>query len=232
MHTALRAVTALLVVLSAGAVTPSAAQQTTPSFVVALQDDGSAEVTLTLTYDLTDEAETDAFRELQNDSTARAEARSDFRARMAAVANDSENATGREMSVSDATIELRTEDDGRLGVVELSVTWTGLAAVDGGRLTVTEPFASNFEPDRTFTVRGPDGYGVATATPKPATGTANSITYQPGTDLSGFQAAFEPTATGGTTTAPDTPGGAGQPGFGILVAVAAVGLGALLARRG
>lgn len=232
MSPTLRIVAALLVALSAGAVTPVAAQETTPSFVVALDDDGSAAVTLTLTYDLTDQEETDAFEQLQNDSDARAAARSDYRARMAAVANDSENAADRNMSIEDASIDLHTEGDGSLGVVELSVSWIGLAAVDGDRLTVTEPFASGFEPDRQFTIRAPDDYAVETAMPEPSSGTQNSITYQAGVDLSGFQASFGPIRTGGDTpTERTTPGGTSQPGFGLIVAGTAIALAALLARR-
>jgi len=236
MRGMLRTVAALFLVLSVVAATPVAAQEsTTPSFVVDLNEDGSAEVALTLTYDLENQEEQDAFEQLRNDSEARADAQSDFRTRMEAVANDSEAATGREMSIEDTSIDLRTEDGGDLGVVELSVTWNGLAAVEGDRLTVTEPFASGFEPDREFTVRGPDGHEVSAATPAPGSEGKNSITYEAGTSLDGFEATFVAAATtAGTPTAtePSTPGGeTDQPGLGVPVAVVALLGAALLARR-
>lgn len=235
MERLLRVTTALFVVLSVVAATPAVAQESkTPSFVVDLNEDGSAVVTLTLTYDLDDQEERDAFEQLQDDEAARSDARADFRTRMERVANDSETATGREMAIEDASIDLRTENDGALGVVELSVTWTGLAAVDGDRLTVTEPFASNFEPGREFSVRGPDGYAVSVATPEPDSAGENGVTYESGRPLDEFEVTFAPASDGGdgTATDPESPGGGtDQSGFGVLAAVVALGAAVLLGRR-
>lgn len=230
------------------AATPAAAaaqSSAEPSLVVDLQDGGDAVVALTLTYDLETDDERAAFRTLQNDSEARADARERFRSRMAAVASDAGNATGREMSVTDAAVDVAVSDDGQVGVVELSVTWTDLAAVEGDRLVVTEPFASGFEPDRPFSVRGPDGHRLAGATPAPADDGANAATWEAGTDLAGFEATFAPADEGGTPTASDGDGtagedggdggdggGVGPPGFGAGVALLALLAAAVaLARR-
>lgn len=196
----------------------AADQQTEPAFVVQLQADGSAEVTLTLTYDLENSDQRDAFRTLQNDSDARTALRDRFASRMATVARDASNATGREMSVRDGSVELAVHDD--VGVVRLSVTWTNLAAVsDDGRFVVTEPFASGFQPDRKLTVRGPDGYHLVRAAPSADASEANVATWAAGSNLSGFEAAFQSSADGD-----DANGGSGASGAGFGVVSALVAL--------
>lgn len=192
---------ALLVVsATAGAfVGPAAAQsedEPTPAFVVDLNADGSAQLTLSLVYDLSTDTERAAFRDLQNNETAQNETRIRFRNRMQAVAEDAENATGREMSVRDPAIALSERADGDFGVVNLSVTYDGLGAVDGNEITVTEPFASGFQPDRQFVVRYPSRFDPASTSPAPATTADGRVVYESGTDLSGFELVLaEPTPT-------------------------------------
>jgi PGF-CTERM protein len=148
------------------------------------------------------------------------------------------------MNVTDAAIELEETDDSRFGVVNLSVTYVGLAAVEDGTLTVTDPFASGFEPDRQFVVTAPDGYTVDSATPAADTGAEARVVYDAGTDLSGFELVVEeaatPTGTPTDTEAEDggdsdeTPGGTttgGQPGFGAAAAIVALAGAALLSLR-
>lgn len=225
-----------MLVLTA-AVAPAVAATTAqtgerPSFVVTLDENGNAEFALTLTYNLTTDSEQAAFEELRDNETARAALRERFRNRMAAVAADAENATGREMSVENVRVDLSTTNGGETGVVVLRVTYVGLAATDGDALVVTEPFASGFEPDRQFVVRGPDGYAVERATPEPAATGDGSVQYAAGTSLDGFRVTFAPaTSTPTATGAPDGGDGGdattsnGQPGFGavaVLVALAVV----------
>lgn len=236
--TVLVAVVTALVVSAAVPASAAPANATTqataqPSLVVQLQEDGSARVAVTLTYDLETDDEQAAFGTLRNDSDARTDARDRFRSRMASVAGDASDATGRDMSVTDAAIDLAVSDDGSVGVVELSVTWTNLAATRDGSLVVTEPFASGFEPDRRFTVRGPDGYGLASASPSDDDTAANAATWSAGADLSGFETTFEPTSGGSDGAAGgDGSGGVGAPGFGVGLALVALAAAALaLARR-
>lgn len=235
-----RPVTVVLVVLvlaSAGApaagATPS--QATKPSFIVDLNDDGSARLTLTLTYDLSTESERAAFEEIETNESAREQARTAFRERMRQVASDAENETGREMAIANARIKLATANDGSTGVIRLHVTYDGLAAVDDGRLRVTAPFSSGFDPDRRFVVTGPEGYEVASASPNPVDQNSTSVAYAAGTDLSGFEVQFAP--ADGTTRTGQTNQNASEtaiPGFGIGTALAALfvilGVG-LLGRR-
>jgi len=222
-------------------VTPvaSAATQETPteSFGIDLQADGSATVTLTTTYDLASANESDAFEQLRNDEQARERFESRFRERMGGVAADASNETGREMAVSGSSIDFRTEGD--TGVVELAVTWEGLAAVENDRLVVTEPFASGFAPDREFRLSVPDGYAVTSVTPGAATNADGTVTWDAGTSLDGFSVTAEPTGeTAMTTEAPWTttasPTGTSSgdgPGFGIVLTITALLGAGFLARR-
>lgn len=216
----LRPVTlAVLVVVAALAMTasPAAAQSAPePAFIVEVQSDGSAEVSVRSTYDLATDSEQDAFRTLMDDEQAQQEATNRFHDRMQAVASDAENATGRQMSVTSASIDLQRTTDDETGVVTLSVSWEGLAAVEGETLVITEPFASGFSTDRPLVLRAPDGYEIATASPTPAGLDDDRASWNAGTDLSGYavelQAAESPTPTGTD----------GQPGFGWLVTLLAV----------
>jgi DNA-binding MarR family transcriptional regulator len=92
----------------------------------------------------------------------------------------------------DASIDLQRSADNETGVVTLSVTWDGLAAVEGDTLVVTEPFASGFTPDRTFVLTAPEGYSIATVTPQADTSDEGRATWEPNTDLSGFTVELEP----------------------------------------
>jgi hypothetical protein len=89
------------------------------------------------------------------------------------------------MSVTD--VDIAFETDGGTGMVRLTATWEGLAATDGDRLTVAEPFASGFEPERTFVVDVPEGYAVDGAAPEPDERTDGRLVWTAGSDLSGFE---------------------------------------------
>lgn len=219
-----------------------------PAFVVALAEDGSAEVTVTYTFDLTEDARQAAFEELRDNETATATFEDRFRQQLQGVASDAGNATGREMTITD--VDVAFETDGETGIVELTATWEGLAATGDG-LTVTEPFASGFEPDRTFIVTVPDGYAADSVSPEPDRRDGGQLAWDAGSELSGF----ELTATGDTSTdssdgesgngedgtsadgGDDTSGddasaGESGPGFGPVVAVLAVlAVAGLAARR-
>ncbi|PSQ10426.1 hypothetical protein BRC93_09425 [Halobacteriales archaeon QS_5_70_15] len=146
------------------------------------------------------------------------------------------------MTVSAASVDLSTADDGTTGLVELSATYEGLAAVEDGRLTVAEPFASGFETDYRFTLRGPDGYRLADAAPEPAAVEDGRATWAAGSDLSGFEATFVPESgaaaenSDGTSGTDGTTGDASSgdgPGLGpvAVLAALAVATAGLVARR-
>lgn len=216
----------VLVVASLAVAPAAAAEHAQEEFRVELDAEGDADVAVTYTYDLETDSEQQAFAELQDNESARAELAARFENRMQSVASDAADATGREMTVTDASAEVRTADG--VGVVTLSVRWEGLAAVDGDSLTVTEPFASGFEPNRTFTVAAPDGYTVSSATPEPSSSGAATASWDAGTDLQGFELVAEPSGDGGDGDGQTDGAGAG---FGAGVAATALVGAALLVRR-
>lgn len=212
-----------------------------PAFVVTIHEDRPADVTVTYTFDLTDDARKDAFEELRTNESAESAFEDRFRQQLQGVASDAANATDREMSVT--AVDVGFETSGDTGVVRVTATWDGLAVTDGEGRTVTEPFASGFEPDRRFAVLVPDGYAVDTVTPSPDERHTGQLEWAAGTDLGGFELAASPTAeagadgsagddgSGGDSPVGATPGDTG-PGFGALVAVLGVlGTGLFWLRR-
>jgi len=231
-----------IVLISSLAIAPAAAWTDEERFLVEVDGDGDAEVSMTLAYDLDDANDAAAFEALRENETVRARLSQRFENRMAAVAEDASAATGRAMSVNDTNAEFRRDSDS--GLLTLSIGWTNLAAVGDNRLTVTEPFASGFEPDRPFTVVVPDGYDVVSAEPAPSASNGTSVTWASGGPLDGFEVVAEADGEKGAkettgTAAPDE--GAGTPdagdtddaaGFGVAAtAVALLGAALLAIRR-
>lgn len=207
---------------------PAGAQaKADPSFAIALDADGSATVTATFTYDLTSSAERDAFQTLVDDVEARKDAKARFQDRLRSVAKDAKSATDREMRVTGATIDLTTTADDETGVITLSVTWEGLAAQNGDRLVITEPFTSGFTPNQRFIIRAPDGYTITTATPTPTDQTASTVIWSAGTSLDGLRVVIAPSDASTATSTPHSQQqrvtkSAGQSGFGSVVALLAL----------
>lgn len=220
---------ALLVSSLAAAPASATSEHPEEEFLVELDGEGNADVSVTSTYDLETDSERAAFEELRTNETAQEERLTKFRNRMEMVAADAGNTTGRDMTVDDASIDFSTANGGDTGVVMLSVTWNGLAALEGDRLVVTEPFASGFEPDRPFTVRWPDGYDRGDTVPTPATSTETSATWDAGTEFESFSL----TVTG-SSTSPESDSaatdGSGS-GFGVTAVIAALAAVLLTARR-
>lgn len=217
------ALTVTLVALSlVAAAVPATAQSggVEESLVVSLDDDGSAEVSLRLTYDLRSDDRRAAFESLRDDAAARERRARAFGDRMAGVADAIAAETGRETAVSNVGADLRTVD--RTGVVELAATVDGFAATPGDRVRVAAPFAGGFVTDRPLVVVPPEGYERTTATPAPDATADGRLRWGANRDLSGFEATF---AAGGS--------GASAPGFAPFTGLAAlVAAGALAARRG
>lgn len=195
-----------------------------PAFILALDADGSARVTLTVTFDLSTDSERVAFETLRENTTARERRTDQFTTRLEAVAAGTENATGRSMSVRDPGIAF-TERNG-VGIVALSATWEGIAAQDGDRIVLREPFASGFDLDLSFRVVGPDGYELATTSPSPTTQSRNSATWGPEADFAGFESTFAPGENAAETG--DGESLAASPGFGVGAGVIALLLSTVL----
>ncbi len=206
-----------LALISGLVAAPAAAQSggEGEGFRVEIDADGNADVSVTYAYDLSDDEETGAFEALSRNETVGAEFADRFESRMRTVAERSAARTGRKMSVRNAAIGF--ERDEGIGLVALSVRWRGLAAVDGGTLTVTEPFTSGFSTDRPLAVSAPDGYEITAATPTPTAGDGSVATWDAGTALDGFELTAERTREG-----PTDEGTENAPGFTVAVAAAAL----------
>ncbi|MGM0398383.1 MAG: DUF7345 domain-containing protein [Halobacteriota archaeon] len=222
----MRASLVIAVVLAAliGAVGPVAAQdrQTDPAVVVDLDASGTAEMTLVMTFDLTADADREAFETLRTDEEALADLETRFADRMDATASATADRVDRDVVARDESVALDTVDGGDTGVVTLSVTMENLAGVDDGQLALTEPFASGFTADRPVVVHPPNGYTLASADPSPTDEGADALTWDTDTALDGFELVLE---AGDDTTATATPG------LGILAGAAALTGTALLVRQ-
>ena len=221
--------------LVVGSAAPAAAT-TEPSITVALSDDGAADITVTSTFDLDDDAEAAAFGELRDDETIRETYTDRFRDRWESLANATAESTGREMTVEDVSLKLTR--DGSTGIATVTATWSGLAAIDDDRLTLTEPFASGYVADRPVTIVLPDGYEPANAQPEPSGDGAAALTYDAGAEFDGFELVAERSAGDGTDTGTGvdrtetgTTGG-NAPGFDVIAALAGLAVAGLLARAG
>lgn len=222
------ALTAIVLVVSLVAATaPATAQSATTeeALVVSLDGDGSAEVVLRLTYDLSNDDRRVAFENLRDDATARERRARSFGDRMRGVADAIAAETDRSTGVGNVSVDLRTVD--RVGVVEFTTTVDGFAAATDDRVRVTAPFAGGFVTDRPLVIHAPDGFERTAATPSPDASEDGRLRWDANRDLSGFRATFA--AQDGTAS----DSGASAPGFGAAGAVAAlVAAGALAARRG
>jgi hypothetical protein len=220
-YTTTGTIVATIVVLAslAGGAGAMAAQDDR-TFEVALDAEGDAEITITSTFDLSDEDKRQAFRSLKNDEATREQYATDWNDQLSIVADNASELTGREMTVTNPTVTASTTDGGDTGVIALTIEWTNLAAVEGERLRVTEPFASGFTTDRQFSVVAPEGYELTGSEPTPETTDSTSAAYPPRTNLSGFQVTAAPTDD-------STGDGSSIPGFGPAAGV----IGVLLAVR-
>lgn len=245
IHSTVTVLLAALCVLSAVPAVAGAQSSTDPTseFVVSLAADGDAEVSLTLTYDLTSEAAHTAFERLRENGTARQQFADEYATSLDRVAKRTGERVGREMHVEAPAVTLTTTDG--VGVVELSAVWRGLATVDGERLVIAEPFGGEFAPDRRFVVRAPAGYAFTSVEPDATAHEASRVEWAPGVSLDGFRVVASPDAVAAPTTAdsartdattdvPETDPGtssADGAGFGVVVGILAVGLAVGLAAR-
>lgn len=234
---ALALVVSLVPVATAAQTTQDSAEE---SVVVSLDGDGDAALSLVIPFDLTDAEQRAAFEEFSTDQARQRTLVEQYETRVSNVAAELDNRTAREMRVTDPRIEARTDDSGTVGYVEVTVTWERLAAADGDRLKLREPFDSGFAPDARMTVEAPENHRFVSTTPE-ATIEDGTAVWRTDQALDNFDVTVAPTDTstddesGGETTAdgaesPASPDENGA-GFGVLVALVAVGALLLASRR-
>ncbi|WP_416839616.1 hypothetical protein [Haloferax sp. DFSO52] len=200
----------------------------TPAFVVALSSDGSARVTLRLTYNLSEEADQTGFERLEANASTFAQS---YANRLEPLAARASNETGREMVIRDPTAQF--VETGTTGIVELSATWTNVATHRDGRVVLAEPFSNGFDPERPFVVRAPTGYELESATPNPDVKTETVAAWNTSESLDGLSVAFESSDSAGdqiadtTTSSTELPVGPAP----VLALFGIVGALAVLGRR-
>lgn len=213
--------------LSAAVAAPTAAHaEDEADYHVRLEESGDAVVTERQTYDLGNETERERFEELLANESAQAAVADRYENRTTVLAENASEATGREMSIDRVSIVVSEADD--VGVVTLTTSWSGLAAVDDDRVVVTEPFASGFHPGVPTTITAPRGYEIVAASPEPSTRTEREATWEGNTTLRDFEFAAEPAAEGGDDGRHSEEDGSG---FGAPVALAGLLAGLYLAAR-
>ncbi|MFC4247456.1 DUF4897 domain-containing protein [Natribaculum luteum] len=196
-------------------------QQSDSAFVVDLEGDGDATTAVTVVFDLESESDRTAFESLRQNETKRDRLENRTESRLQTVVTATAEETGREMAIEATDVSFEVDDADDRGVVTVSATWRSLAAVDGDRLILGEPFASGFAPDRTVVVRLPEGYTLENVTPVPTDRDDRRLVWNASTSLEGYEAVVTPA---------EASDGDSQPGFGVAVAITAI-VGMALVRR-
>jgi len=135
------------------------------SLTVDVQEDGDAqwEIAYRVRFDSDDEREAfeNLSQDIENDSTPYTDR---METRMQSVADDAENATGRQMTVGNVTVETRTQVD--YGLVVYRFEWTNFAAVDGDTITAGDAIDQFYlDGNRSLRVTWPEGYETQSVTP-------------------------------------------------------------------
>ncbi|MEF8773284.1 MAG: hypothetical protein V5A23_01475 [Halobacteriales archaeon] len=166
---------------------------------VVLQANGDAKWTIEYRVRLETDNETDAFRSLREEVRSNPENFTDrFGDRMAATAATAENATGREMAVRNVTVSAEVQEVPRYGILTYRFEWTNFAATDGDEIRAGDAIAGLFLDEQTrLTVRWPDDYELATATPEPTTTRQRSVVWEGPLDFGGEEPRVVVTTTGG-----------------------------------
>lgn len=209
----------------AGGATAEIVEPADGTFQVALQADGDADVEYTDEYDLDNGTEREEFEGIRDDEATREAAAGQRRDEMQFVTDRANERVDREIRVGEVSVETGT--DGDVGTVTYRFEWKNLAAVDGDRVVLAEPF-SMYQLDRELVVVAPDGYELTSATPEPEHHNETTASWPVFADTEGF----EVVATGESDDGAVDDGTFGDgAGFGISVGVGSLLAAALFVRR-
>ncbi|QWC19900.1 hypothetical protein [Halorubrum sp. 2020YC2] len=197
------------------------------SIAVDVRPDGDAEWTVEYRIRLGTDEEERAFEQLRGDVENDTEAyTSRFRERMVSTAATAEETTGRDMTVSNATVTAeRRELPQSYGVLTYRFEWTNFAAVDGDRLRAGDAVDGLFLDDSSsLIVSWPEGYRLGETAPEPSEVRERSVVWNGPVDFSAGQPRV--------TAAPAGPlSGVPAAGLVALVALLVVAGGAVAYRR-
>jgi uncharacterized membrane protein len=145
-----------------------------------VDENGDASWTIDYRIELDDENTTAAFESLQEDiRNNSSDYRGQFATRMRSTVAAAENATGREMAVSNVTVSTRTTLDGQYGIVSYSFRWNGFAATEDDQIVVGDALAGMFlDGDTTLTFSWPAGYELQRIDPPPDDESERSVTWK------------------------------------------------------
>ncbi|MBV0925298.1 hypothetical protein KTS45_13920 [Halomicroarcula limicola] len=159
------------------------AQQTTPTetptpvtenttFYVQIQPNGDARWTVTDTYALEDQNDTDAFESLAQEYVD-GETDTRWEAAFREANERATAATGREMNITGMSRDYVVNE--RRGTLILEFTWTDFATVERGRLVVGDAFETpegtwfrSLGENQRLVISAPAGYGVQNSPPRTA----------------------------------------------------------------
>ncbi|MUW14448.1 DUF4897 domain-containing protein, partial [Halorubrum sp. CBA1125] len=188
-----------------------------------IEPDGDAVWEVQYRVRLATDEEERAFEELRADVESDPAAYTDrFSERMASTAAAAENATGREMTVSNTTVTAeRRELPQSYGVLTYRFEWSNFAAVEDDRLVVGDAVDELFlDEDSSLIVSWPADYGVAEVSPEPTETRENAVVWRGPIDFTDGQPriTLEPAGVAGVSATPLLLGG-----LALLVAVAVLG---------
>ena len=187
---------------------------------VTLAPDGTARWAVAYRTRLDDENTTAAFESVQSDVEDNASAFTDrFVTGMRRAVRSTENATGREMALRNATVTATKEQLGQeYGVLTYRFTWTNFAAVEGDRIRAGDALSGLFlDSETSLVVAWPEGYAVERVTPRPTENRTNEAVWRGQLDFGPEQPRVVLAPGGGSGG-----GGAGPLVAGAILAVLAV----------
>ena len=144
-----------------------------------VDEDGDARWTIDYRIRLDDQNTTEAFESLQTDIRDNtSDYRGQFADRMRSTVATAENATGREMAVTNVSVTAETTFSGQYGVVSYSFDWEGFAATEGDSIRLGDSLAGLFlDADTKLVFRWPEGYELRNVDPEPTTSDEQSVTW-------------------------------------------------------
>ncbi|MDR5672774.1 putative membrane-associated trancriptional regulator [Halalkaliarchaeum sp. AArc-CO] len=179
-----------------------------------VDENGDAVWTVEYRFLLADEESQTAFEELETEIEENETPYVDrFRDRMESTVATAEESTGREMSVSDVTVETYRQTLAReYGVVVYSFTWGGFAAVEEDTILAGDAISGLFlDGDSRFVLAWPDGYEASEVRPDPTRSSSTSATWDGPFDFSSDEPRVTIVPTPAEPTDPTEPTEPGEP---------------------
>ncbi|EMA55741.1 hypothetical protein C450_00807 [Halococcus salifodinae DSM 8989] len=192
---------------------------------------GSAVWTLQYRFQLSDSNETAAFDQLSgNTSENPTEYQARFEQRISQALTTAENATGREMAISNVTV--RATRNGTTGVVTYEFVWQNFAATDGTRLDIENSLAGlSLDNETQLTMSWPTSYEPVTVRPAPTERQANVVVWDGTTEFAEREPIVElalANSMANTTAAQADGGSSGEPAPGSNLPLSSISLIALV----